>query len=266
MPKKVGMVKRLGRMAKKQFKKRYVTKTGKGLRISQIMKDVNYLKSVLNPEKKRFQLQTTDAKFGQISGNNNAYWVTDVTPVPSQGVTSVTRTGNSIKVHSSHLRFQFQAMSSSNGSPIKIKVMLVKVIGEPQLISSAPTELLKPNPFILNAGSNAGIIDYNSDRREDTFRRFVVLRQKSVTLRANYHTGQHQLTDVSMGVKFKSHHVKFTTDGNQTVADGQLFILCLADNGNSSDATVSTLTGTPQTAINTGINLQYDISTWYYDN
>lgn len=256
------VAKRVAKKAGRAMKRRYVTKTGKGLRMGQIVKDVAYLKSVLNPEKKLYSITNTDGAVGQCVGNNNGYWVQDITPLPSQGTTSSTRNGNSIKLHSSYLKFQLQAQSSSNGTPIKFRVMVIKVIGEPQVISSAPGEMFKNNSFV----TGGSIIDYNSDRREDTFKRFVILRSRNVYLRPNYHTSQLSIATFGMGLKYKSHHIKFTTDGNQTIADGQIFLLILADNGNASLSTTSTLAGTASTAVATGANLQFDINHYFYDN
>lgn len=256
-------VKRVAKKAGRAVKRRYFA--GKGYskpKIGKMMSDIKYLKSVLNPEKKQVQFTWTDGQVGQCSGNSNGYFAQDITPAPAQGITSTTRNGNSIKVHSSYLKFQFQAQSAANGTPINIRVMLVKVIGEPETHTTVVPSMFKPNAFI----TGGSIIDYNSDRREDNFKHFVILRSKVFRIRPNMHTGQISVITGGFGMKYKSHHVKFAADGSQTVSDGQLMLIMLADNGNINSSSASTLGGTASTAVNTGAWLQYDINHWYYDN
>lgn len=262
---KSGFSKVVNRVARK-VKGRYFK--GKGYsnpKMKQIMKDVTYLKSVLNPEKKSFSFSSTDTYVGQCNVNADGYYVRDITPIPSQSDLSTGRNGNSIRVHSTHFKFQLQQMASSSGNAIRFKIMLCKVIGAPIAEAQIPGLMYKQNTFVLNAGVPA-IIDYNSDRREDTFKRFIILRQKNVSLAPSQHNSNYSIYTGSMGLKYKSHHVKFTSDGSQSVSDGQLFLLVLADNGNTSQTTNSTLSGTQTIAFATGANLQTDITHWYYDN
>lgn len=253
--------KRAGRAIKRAVKKRYVTKTGKGLRMKQIVKDVSYLKSVLNPEKKIFQLNQTDVLVGQCNINASAHYVLDVTPKMSQGSTDITRNGNSIKVHSGHFRFQFQAENQASGHPIRIRAMLIKVIGAPIASANLVSEMFKPNPFV----SNGTIYDYHSDRREDTFKRFRVLRYKDSYIKENAHNQQFMHANMRFGIKYKSHHVKFSSNASTDISDGQLFMVVFADSGNIN-GTTSTLTGTAITAGNTGFRLCGEYTQWYYDN
>lgn len=252
-------VKKVGRIARK----RYAPK-GK-VNYNRIAKDVMYLKSVLNPEKKTFQLTTTDQGVGQCAGNVSSFYVRDITPLPSQGTTSVTRNGNSIRLSTSYFKFQIQQQSANVQSPIRFRFLVVKVLGAPYTGGLGGN--LVPTMFNANSFITGGsIIDYNSDRNTQSFKNFIVLREKRVTLPANAISGQHMVKTLSFGMKYKSHHVKFTSDGSLAVSDGQLVLIVLADNGNASTGTVSTLGGTQATAVNTGALLQEDITHYYYDN
>lgn len=254
--KKVG--KGIKKVAKGMIKRRY-RQSG----VYQLSRDVKYLKSVLNPEKKRFQLNYTDNNLGQCIGNTSGFGHYDITPIPAQGTTSVTRNGNSIRVSTSYIKYQFQAQSITNGTPIRYRLMVVKCLGTPITPSqNIVTQMYQNNSFI----TGGSIIDYNSDRREDTFKQFVVLRSKNIYLRANQHNGQTSIVTGSMGIKYKSHHVKFTADGSTAYSDGQLAIIILADNGNASTVSASTLTGTSSTAVSTGAWVQMDVTSWFYDN
>jgi hypothetical protein len=238
------VAKKVGRIARK----RYAPK-GK-VNYSNIVKDVKFLKSVLNPEKKTFQYTNTDQGLGQCSGNVSAFYVSDITPLPAQGTTSITRNGNSVRLHSSYCKFQFQQQSANVQSPMRLKIQVIQVMGTPytSLGGLAIPAMYNANSFI----TGGTIIDYNSDRNTNTFGTFKVLREKRITLPANIISGQHMVKTISFGMKYKSHHVKFALDGSQTIQSGQILLLILADNGNSSTGTASTLAGTQATAVKTG--------------
>lgn len=233
------------------------------LSTTRLFKDVKYLKSVLNPEKKTFQITVTDDLVGQCNGNLSAEFARDITPIPAQGTTSVTRNGNSLRLHSTYIKFQFQPQST-NGFPMKFRVMVCKVIGAPvsNVVADFTPRYFKPNPFI----GGGTIYDYNSDRREDTFKDLRIIRSAVVTVPPGQHSGQTQLKNAALGIKWKSHHVKFTNDGSQAVSDGQIVLLILADVGNKSASTNSTLTGTAVLGINTASFVSYEMTHYFYDN
>lgn len=251
-------------VVKRAYKKRYVRK-GK-TNYTKMVKDVMYLKSVLNPEKKKQSGSFTDQMVGQCSTDTQGWFCSDITPSPPQSAGVAGRNGNSIKLHASHIKYQFQAQSANNGSPIRFRMMIVKTVGTPVATGNPYMQaMFLPNTFINLGGVNAGIIDYNSDRREDTFKQFIILRSKTIYLKPNNHNGQTQHVTGSIGLKYKSHHVKFATDASNARSDGQIVLIILADNGNIG-GTTSSLVGTQAVNPNTGSNVQMDISTWYYDN
>ena len=71
------------------------------------------------------------------------------------------------------------------------------------------------------------------------------------------------IKDVNVPIRFKQ-HIKYNQDTN-TLANGQLWMLWMADSGNCS-TTPSTLSGIPQGSPTTGVVLRYDIQYFYYDN
>lgn len=253
------VVKNVGR----QVRRRYFKKGAPNM--TRIIKDVKWLKSVLNPEKKSYSLQSTDTYVGQCNVNTEAYYCRDITPMPNQNALSTGRSGNSIRLHATYFKYQLQQMSSSAGNRIKFKIMICKTVGTPLAAQNIPDQMFKNNSFVLLGGSPA-IIDYNSDRREDTYKQFVVLRSKTVTLGPSQHSTNYAVVTGSMGVRYKSHHVKFQSDNSTILSDGQIFLLIMADNGNISQTTNSTLAGTQTTAFASGALLQTDITHWYYDN
>lgn len=270
MPK---FIKRVAKKVGGAVKRRYFK--GKGYRnpkLAQMAKDVMYLKGVLNPEKKNFVLSTagTAIPVGQVSGPaSNGGYSFDMTPTPAQGTTSITRNGNSIKLHSSYIRFQFSQMPSTT-NPIKVKIMIILVKGQPLASSgyaNTAAVWLNPNPFI----TGGTIYDYNSDMNPDYFGTIKVLRTKTLRVAQDQFSGSNQIVNVNMPMKYfrgKGHHVRFVADGSTSLADGQLICLITCDNGNISGTNASTLSGAPlqSSAVTTGLYMSYVIEHYYYDN
>lgn len=256
-------IKKVAKAAGRAVKRRYFK--GKGYskpNVQRMVKDISYLKSVLNPEKKRHQVTVTDQVVGQCNANVSAYYAIDITPNPAQGASSVQRNGNSIKLHSSHVRLQFQTQMASNPR-YRLKIQIVKVLGQPiSPIGNAVTTMLEANPFV----TGGTIYDFYSDRDPENFKQFKVLRTKYLTIQPNNITNVASMANISFGMKYPSHHVKFSADASTTVADGQIFMLITCDNGNVNGSTASTLNGTVLTAVNTGLIFQHDITHFYYDN
>lgn len=260
-------IKKLGKKVGKAVKGRYFK--GKGYskpKINRIVKDVAYLKSVLNPEKKKFQIRTTVAvPCGQTNGNASGYLAVDITPQPSQGSSSIDRNGNSIRLHSQHMKFHMYAQSATV-SKMQFKMLWVQVKGTPySSMTTLVDDLFENNAFILNGGSTA-IIDYSSDYDNNQFGKFRILRTKYVTLPGETVTGQREVRTFTVGMKYKSHHVRYVTDGSNAIANGQIVLIILADNGNMSSGTACTLTNAVNTAVNTGSSWNYDINSYFYDN
>lgn len=257
------VMKKVAKAAGRAAKRRYFKGSGYSKpNVQRMVKDVAYLKSVLNPEKKRVNINTTDQIVGQTNANVSAYYALDITPQMAQGATGSTRNGNSIKLHSSHLRFQFQTQMASNPR-YRLKIQVIKVLGQPiSPIGNAVTTMLEPNPFV----TGGTIYDFYSDRDPENFKQFRVLRTKYLTIQPNQITNVASIANISFGMKYKSHHIKFNSDGSSVAADGQLFLLITCDNGNVNAATASTLNGTVLTAANTGLIFQHDITHFYYDN
>lgn len=244
--------------AVKAAKKRYVTKTGKGLRVKQIVSDVAMLKKLINAEKKRYSLGTNNTFVGQVNGNSSGCYIADLTPYPSQGVTAETRNGASIKWTTSYLQLQFIHMSSTQ-STIKGKIYIIKsdnVINSSTLM----TNFLNPSPFI----TSTSIYDINSAREQDYFKDFKVLATRNFSVSCDQLSGQTVQKIVKMPLKF-GHHVKFN-DNTQTLSEGQVWMLIVCDSGNIATATSSTVGNISVTAPNTGLNLCWNAIDYFVDN
>lgn len=267
------MVKKYVKKAKNSVKTvaKYVKKNPNtvvtGISIAKMAIDVARLMSMVNSEKKQFQQSATLIQIGQQIGNLNGYYSVDITPVPAQGTTSITRNGNSLKLHSSFIRFQFSQLPSTT-QPIRVKIRLDLVKGSPNAsVGTWPIQILEPNPFI----SGASIYDYNSNNSPDQFGTFKNIFTRKVIVKPDQLTGQNSITNVDIPLKYfkgKGHHVRFANDGSIAVSDGQLIMSMLCDNGNASLTTVGTLVGPPigSQAISTGLYMSYSIMHYFYDN
>lgn len=257
-----GVLRRLKNKAVKEAKKRYVTKTGKGLRMGAILKDVQYLKSLINTEKKSFTQAGNNSLVGQVNGNSSGHFLLDLTPVVGQGTGYQNRIGNSVKWSSGHLQFLFQTQSAVT-RPIKLELFIVKVIGEPfSSMSSVMGKFISNNPFI----TDQVIFDTYCARETDYFKNYRVLRRKSITLNPSFST-ERVVKDINLGYKLKEHHIKWSAD-TATVSEGQIFLLIVASCGNSSVSTANTSTsgGVPAQSVSTGVEMKYNFTQYFIDN
>lgn len=266
-------VKRAGRKAWKAVKKITGDRYGRGWKqistkgIPQMVKDINYLKSAINSEKLRYNIstsQTAPQAIGQIQGNAVGYYGFDITPNPVQGDGYNNRTGSSIKLHSSNLRFLFTEQTNAM-SELRFKVMLFEVKGNTTTAVTAASEIFSANPF-------TGIIDYNSTRNPDYFKDYKLLRVRHCKIPMNPASiaGQIGTKEIRIGMKYKNRHVRW--DKNTTViTSGQIIMFVFCDAGNC-ETTASTLvapysnTSIPVKGVLTGALMNYYIDHFYYDN
>lgn len=251
---------------KKAVKDRYVTKTGKGVRVDKLVSDVALIKSIVNAEKKTYTDKLTSAiTVGQVGGNTSGHQIIDVTPLPSQGTTSITRNGNSIKLVSAYYEFYFVKQSSASQANNLI-IEFWKVPGEPYTSTeisngTAIADLFIPNEYV----TGADIYDTVSSRQQDTFRNFRKIYSKKVYFPANQIAGVTTTKLVKIPMKY-GHHVKFASDGAQTVSSGQVIMTIRCENGNKSTSTANTFGNIAVNGINTGFSLNYSFVSYFVDN
>jgi len=269
---------RLARKAGKAIKKRYVAKPGGrkatgGYRVGKMAKDIMYLKSVLNPEKKRYENATTTPNLvGQVNGVSGSYtegrYLFDCTPIPLQGVTYNTRNGASIKLHSTMWHFQF-VQEASCVSDVKLCVEIFQIMGEPYTGFTFFNERYLENPFIIDGVSGAKTIrDLNSQINPDNFMKGKCIAKRIVRIRADQTTGAKMITDLKLPIKYnrgQGHHVRYKKDSID-VESGQLYIVIRADRGNIGTVAISNLSGVPDVAPNTGISMLGNKVDYFYDN
>ena len=226
------------------------------------------LASMLNAEKKHHEIvsPTTYPEVGQCNYNSSGGAAIDITPIMSQGVTATTRTGASIKLHSSYMQFQFfhQANAVNN---IKGVIYIFQVLGNPQLSASAVGSMFLPNKWVSTNNTGVNLYDYNSQINPDTFGQFKIITKRKFTVKSDSVTAANMPTSLNIPLKYnrgKGHHIRFSGDTN-IVTNGQMIMAIFVDNGNIGTSS-STIQGIPSNGASTGLYYQYDIKHYYYDN
>jgi len=260
------ILRKVAKKVKRAVKRRYVTKTGKGLRVGRIAKDVMMLKKMINAEKKTYADKLSSAiTVGQVGGNTSGHQIIDVTPLPAQGTTSATRNGNSIKLTSAYYEFYFVKQSSATQRTSAI-IEFWKVPGEPYTATeisngTAIADLFTPNEYV----TGANIYDMVSSRRQDTFRNFKKVYSRRISFPALDIAGVTQTKLVKIPLKY-GHHIKFASDGSQTVSAGQVLMTIRMENGNKSTSVVNTFGNIAVNGTNTGVSLNYSFLSYFVDN
>lgn len=258
--------KNLGKAIVKKVKEVTGNRYGRGAKqllikgVPQLAKDVLMMKKMLNAEKKRVVLNNGGYTVGQCSTNGQGFLAFEVTPVMSQGATSSTRNGSSIKLNSSFMKFQFVHQANTT-QPIRLRLQLIHIPGLPTSnITGFINSMLIPNPFI----TGGTIRDYNSQPNPDYFKQYRVITKRNIYLPPDQYSGATSIKDIGIPIKYKNHHVRFNADTNDVTA-GQLIVLITADSGNMG-GTASTLGNIPVTGVSTGALVNYNIIHYYYDN
>lgn len=266
-------------MAKRSFARRQVSHAasavkgryfqGKGFtrpRVNNMVRDAARVKTLynvakvarlMNVEKKRSLITATSQIIGQLNANNGDQYSADMTPVPAQGIGYNQHTGSSVKIVSFHMTMQFWSQSAYNHST-KVIIEFFKIRGASQVPATFVTDYFTPNPSL-----SVNIIDFESNKDPDYFGQARLLCRKVITVPAPQFAGEIMQKQVTIGRKKLSHHVRYDQN-TTTIDDGQIIMVMRADSGNSG--TISTVTGAPVLAANTGLNFNYNMLWYYVDN
>lgn len=231
--------------------------------VPQMIKDVMYLKKMINVEKKQFNNTTSIALgVGQLVGNASGHQIFDITPTPVVGTSSTTRNGDSIKVVSAYHKMVFyQQANNVNTTRYIVEYFLVK--GKANASPSGLiSDLFRPNRMLQNGAITGTVYDYNSDRVQEGFKNYVLIKRKRFTLGADNYSGLTNTKEVAIKLQFKNYHIRFQ-QGTNTPDCGQILCVVRADLGNWSGTTASTLTNAIITPTLTGAGFQFD-HTWYF--
>lgn len=240
---------------------------GKGYKpkISQIARDVNKLRMLVNAEKKRLASFTSQVAIGQLNANGNGYYVADITPNPSLGTGYNERNGNSIKWLSSHWQIQISQQANC-GNPLNGRIMIIQVKGQPITLGSsvAGTDGFVNKAFLPNAFITGGTIyDYNSQVNPDFYAEYKVIRTKRFSIPVDAQSGNLMFKTFSMGLKHRNCHIRWNSSG---ALQHQYLMVVLVDTGNCG-TTASTITGgVMNTQLASGVLMASTQTHYYTDN
>jgi len=257
-------LKRTVSKAKKYVKKRYgLNKASSGIKYGQMANDVMMLKRMVNAEKKAYEIKSGLLLAGQVFGNNSATVCLDITPMIAQGVTSSTRNGTSVKLHSALYQFQIQQQSAATLSN--------KVIIEFWINKATALDELTARDYLFAPSTFTSVIDANSPRNQDRFSEFRLVRRIIKTIPTDSLTGEATQQTFDVPVKFnrgQGHHIRLaqTLSGTPVndILNGQMFMTMRPAIGNTS--AVASTKDIPITAPTTGLTVRFAYKTWYYDN
>lgn len=246
--------------------KKRVYRKRKSTNVAKLSKAVKKLQRNFKPELKEliYSNNNNNVYIGQVLQNTAGFYASDVTPSPTQGATYQQRIGSVIRLK--HFRLQYQLIAQSNyNQPCSIRLMLVRVKGNPVTASGFVNDMYNPNPFIYNGAVNAGIVDYNSLLNQDFKKNYQIVKSQSIRIGIENYNNAVMVRNGVMDIWWKT-PMEILFDGNtQNLMSGQLLLIGLASSGNYSISANSTLSGIPITTLGSGFNFNTNLMFEYYD-
>jgi hypothetical protein len=256
--------------ATKAVGKRYGVSYGRrGVRfsknsMSKIAKDVMMIKSQLNVEKKFVDTdEVIKGGVGQVDGNSQGYLAMDLTPNIAQGVGERQRVGNSLKATGLVLKMNVVKQSYAGG-PRRLKVYILRT-ADAGSFPSIGDSFLDVNPI-------TGVRDYHSNLDYTQLKdgRLKIIRTENIYLASNNDNSLDTPGEAATACKtiaIKLNDVLRYGDNTDNVPENvKYFAVIVADNGNRSTTTNSTLLTVFTTAQNSGCMVNAHSRMWYVDN
>lgn len=235
-------VKKQGKRALVAAKKRYVKKGG--LNISQITKDVQMLKRLVNVEKRR--VETTLLTQTSFSGGSADFFAAQITPIISQGIAQGGRIGNKLKLISACLDLQIKGnLNCVNQFRYKWYVVCKPdSTATTTTASSATNNMFEVNTF-------TGNVDYHSNRDAEFFKNYRIIAKGKGSLQQDQISGATAINQIKVPLKL-SHHLTYNADANVNTTTNNFYLMILGDSGTAA-------------ALDGGLVL-YNVRWWYVDN
>lgn len=241
-------------------KKRVTTKPT----LDSLSKEVKRLKREVKkdqPELKYFYYTSEIGKtVAQYNGaaTTGAYGL-DITPLPSQGTSGVTRVGDSITAHHLKLTFLIFQMAAAT-TDIRVRFCIFFVPGQDVAVATVRDSAFRTNMSDSAIVDATSLIDYDYVPSS-----FQLIYDKSIVI-------QGHLTSATGGSPETKSHVINLANLNRkvyfddaTAIKGYVKLIILCDTGNVSGATAVTATNCSQGAVNTGLNLNYQAEWTFTD-
>lgn len=254
------------KVAKRIYRKR---RPRKSVSIAKLVRKVNSIARTYKPELKEvvYSNGNTLVTLGQVFGNINAYYASDVTPVVSTGSSSLTRVGSSFRLKNIRLMYQLSAQSNMGQCPTIIKWYLVSVKGQPVTAASFTSLMFETNPFIFTSGGvNAGIIDANCQINHDYKSNYTIVKRWTDYFPMEFFSSGVPCKNKVVNVSWKTPKLIQFDNNTNNILTGQLILIGLCSSGNTNTTTGSTNTGIPITQANTGFVFHTNMRFHYYDD
>lgn len=266
------MVRRNIRRGVRNVRRRYYRKKT-GFNVAALARDVATVKSMLNTEKKRksfspegtrtvAQINNTDGIAGNTLSGHDSVELTSVNHMPDQGIGQSDRIGNSIRICSHIIRFQFWQESNTDG-PRRVMIYLIRTRGDDDFFVS---EFFNSNDFIQNQGDSITTYDNTCRRNQAYYKNFRVLARRSVYLPADNTSAEKVVRNFTMALKFKKgNHIKFKSDADESISNNRMFLLLTCNAGNKGSGTPA-ISYIPTAAADSGVRWAYTNDYYFYDN
>lgn len=225
----------------------------------QIQNEVN---KIVKIEKKRVNTAyaTTDYSCGQVSGNAEGYFASDISPIINQNDSVDGRTGSLVTITSMYMTLQLRQMSAGQ-SPCLMRFYLIRARGyNDSTAQDVVQNLFNTNNFI---GAGNQITDYLSDMKIDMLGNYQILKTFTVSIKPDNYTNQQMPTARIIKLKWKKGLAYRLVSNSTAVSQGRMFLFGFSSNGNASALTSCTLANVPITAVATGQLINFNIK-WYY--
>jgi len=249
-------------------KKRYGVGKGRGgFKFSKLAKDMEYVKSRLNVEKKFIDTARATASVGQVNQNAQGYYAQYLLPgtVISQGPGEGQRNGNSLKMTGLIVKMNMIKQVNADG-PRRLKVMIVRSQGNYALTtpSGIVDKLFDTNPL-------TGVRDYHSnlDYTQMKDGRHKIIASRNVYLKSNSSDTSDSVWEretKALSIPVKLNDVwRYENNDSSQPENVTYTIVILADNGNRG-GTSSSIVGLFVPTNDSGIEFKHHYRWWYVDN
>ncbi len=238
-------IKNVGRQTKKRYVKKGKKSSLSNINYSQIARDVQMLKGLVNAEKQNADFSvTTPTAFSRVSSSGSGAVILSIHPTVSQGISEDQRKGDTYKVCS--MLFQCQVRCTSNLGDINYKIYICR----------KPTQVLTPTHAgdLANLFENnpfTGVVDFNSLRNYEQYKDFRVMKVITAKIRGgesdtnNVNVKQHV---IPLKCNFHTRYDK----GTNNIEHNEIFAVFVADEK------INTAADAPTFELHNRI--------WYYDN
>jgi len=260
--------KKFTKKASTAVKKRYGVGKGRGgFKFSKLAKDMEYVKSRLNVEKKFVDTARATASVGQVNENAQGYYANYIIPGAgiAQGDGESQRNGNSLKATGLIVKMNMIKQVNADG-PRRLKVMIVKSVGNYALTTpqAIVDKLFDINPL-------TGVRDYHSNLDYTQLKdgRHKIIASRNVYLKSNSSDTSDSVWEretKALSIPVKINDVwRYESNADVHPENITYTIVILADNGNSS-GTGSSIVGLFVPTNDSGIEFKHHYRWWYVDN